>query len=153
MPGPEDFTPEELQVLRPLFLTSSREHLRDFDRALEILGGDPRDEGALESLHRSIHSVKGAALQLGILSIGSLAKAMEAVAKAVRQAGRALREDAARLLAESRQVLGAGLDAFERGEEVPVPPAGLLARLDSAAAAAASAPDSAGGGERGAMGG
>jgi len=132
MPGPEDFTEEELQVLRPLFASASRDHLAAFDQALGRLELDPGDPVQLELLHRSIHSVKGASFQMGIVPIGALAKAMEEVAKAARQAARAPADEVSRLLAESRQLLLSYLDAFERGEEVPAPPAGLLARLQAA---------------------
>ncbi len=135
MPGPEDFTEEELQVLRPLFASASRDHLAAFDQALGRLAADPADPVPLEVLHRSIHSVKGAAFQMGVIPIGALAKAVEEVAKAARQAGRAPTDEASRLLAESRQLLLAYLGAFERGEEIPAPPAGLLARLQAAACA------------------
>ena len=135
MPGPEDFTEEELQVLRPLFTSSNRDHLEAFGQALSGLERDPNDPAQLELLHRSIHSVKGAAFQLGIIHIGALARAMEEVAKAARLAARAPAGEESRLLAESRQLLLTYLDAFERREEVPAPPAGLLARLQAAARA------------------
>ncbi len=140
MPGPGDFTAEELQVLRPLFVGSAREHLEAFAGALGDLSRDPGNQEKLELLQRSIHSVKGAALQMGVLHVGALAKSMEEVAKAARQAGRAPAAREAGVLAESRQKLLAYLVAFERGEDAPEPPAELLGRLSEAARATA-APD------------
>jgi chemotaxis protein histidine kinase CheA len=140
MPGPGDFTAEELQILRPLFVSSAREHLEAFAGALRDLGGTPHDQEQLELLQRSVHSVKGAAFQLGAVHIGALAKAMEDVAKGARQAGCAPGEAESGLLAEGRQMLLAYLAAFERGEEDPEAPADLLGRLGEAARTAA-APD------------
>jgi chemotaxis protein histidine kinase CheA len=132
MPGPADFTAEELQVLIPLFVSSAREHLETFAGALGELTRDPKNPEKLELLQRSIHSVKGAAFQMGVIHVGALAKAMEAVAKSARQVGRAPEKQEAGLLAESRQMLLGYLSAFERGEEIPEPPADLLGRLDEA---------------------
>lgn len=135
MPGPSDFSTEELQVLKPLFVGSAREHLEAFAGALGDLARDPRNPQKLELLHRSIHSVKGAAFQMGVIHVGALAKAMEEVAKAARLIGCAPGIKEAGLLAESRQKLLVYLVAFERGEEAPEPPAELLERLSEAARA------------------
>jgi chemosensory pili system protein ChpA (sensor histidine kinase/response regulator) len=136
MPAQDGFTEEELQVLRPLFVSSGREHIERALRALEALGRDPGDAEQLELLHRSFHSLKGAAMQFGVLHLGVLAQAVEAVARSARGAGCLATPAIADLLAEGGRQLAAYLDAFEQGAGVPAPPAELMSRLQEAACAA-----------------
>jgi chemotaxis protein histidine kinase CheA len=73
------FTDEEMAMLRPVFLTSGREHLETMGRLAEALPASLPDGEESRDYHRAIHSLKGAALQMGFLQIGGLARLLERV--------------------------------------------------------------------------
>jgi chemotaxis protein histidine kinase CheA len=79
MPADGTFSAEEWAVLCPVFLESARGHLTAMHRDLAALTNDPADRAALKTLHRAVHSLKGASLQLGLLSIGQTAAQFEKV--------------------------------------------------------------------------
>lgn len=78
------FTPEEMAVVRNIFATSSAEYLSAFNESLSSIKALQYDDTVFEPLHRSVHSLKGAAMQLGFLPVGNLALAMETVIKKIR---------------------------------------------------------------------
>jgi len=93
------FSAEEMAMLLPLFTQSSSEYLGQFRAALGKVAAGMDEDPDREVLQRSVHSLKGAALQLGILHVGQLALAVEAVAKALRDAPQALEASETDLLA------------------------------------------------------
>jgi len=126
-----DMSPEDLEVLMPIFRASGEQRIVELRRTLEILGRAPDDEEALTLLHRAAHSLKGASLQLGLVRIGTLARAMEAAATASRSCPGGMPVDALPLLALCTDWLECQL----RGEETPggAPDAteGLMSALES----------------------
>ncbi len=135
MPGPNDFTEEEMQVLRPLFISSVRDYLATCKAKLAAIQDGDRGADQVEALHRGLHSIKGAAFQLGVVHVGALAKAMEAVVKQARQMGRAPAPEALAPLTEGLERLEDYIAAFEDGREPVEPPADLTSRLEAAAGA------------------
>ena len=130
MPEMSDFSPEELAVLMPLFISSARGYLEFFQDELAAVRAG-RGGHDLEPLHRSIHSLKGAALQLGLHPIGLLAKAMELVVKDARQRERVLPEDSYPLLEAAARHLSDLVGHVEREEDLEEAPANMLADLDA----------------------
>jgi chemotaxis protein histidine kinase CheA len=111
------FSPEEMQVLLPLFRTSGDEYIGTMRRVLGTLG-QPGERGeALTLFHRAAHSLKGAALQLGFVHIGILAQAMEAVASHARTWEGPLPPECAELFARGADCLEGYLDALEDPDE------------------------------------
>jgi chemotaxis protein histidine kinase CheA len=129
MPDASEFSSDEMRVLRRLFVTSGRDYLIRFRGALESMTREAASDETLELFHRSIHSLKGAALQLGLLHVGTLAKEMEGVAKAVRETQAALPDDGVALLTEGMVRLTDYLIDVEKETETAEPPADLLRRL------------------------
>ena len=78
------FTPEEAEMVSKIFATSSVEYLATFGEALVLMKEHEYTDTVLEPLHRSIHSLKGASMQLGFLQIGELSMAMEKLIKKAR---------------------------------------------------------------------
>ena len=128
-----EFTDEEMAILRPMFLKSGREYIRDFQAALDEVKTGPLDDATLEAMHRSIHSLKGAAMQLRVIHIGTLAQAMEAVAKTARAAGVAIPPEGVELLKEGIGRLLTYLDSLENDQGQVEPPGALLGRLEGVA--------------------
>ncbi len=126
MPDANDFSPEELQVLIPLFVSSGTNYLAVFRQNLELAREGRADEDSAEVLHRSIHSLKGAALQLQLAHIGSLAKAMEEVVKTSRHTGHDLPADGIARLEKGADQLTEYIQALGGGEDPSPPPADMI---------------------------
>ena len=134
------FTPEEAETVRKIFATSSAEYLSEFKQALTRLKQEEYADTVLEPLHRSIHSLKGAAMQLGFLSVGELALSIERLVKKVREYNPASIDYAAllRLLEAGEKRLLVLLDQISNNDEVSETSAGedagtsadLIAELD-----------------------
>ncbi len=87
MAGKDSFTPEEWAIVRPVFLQSVRGHLDTIRTGLTIWTTGGASPERLRELHRSMHSLKGAALQLGFEHLGETARLLEQV---LRQANESL---------------------------------------------------------------
>ena len=59
----------ELEQVRQTFITESRELLQEMESALLTLEADPEDQGAINSLFRSAHTIKGSSGVLGIHTV------------------------------------------------------------------------------------
>ncbi len=129
-----EFSEEEMQVLLPLFLQSGKEYVSKAREIVERLRSGDAGPEDLELLHRTFHSAKGAALQIGFVHIGSLAKAMETVAAAMRSSWSSADEEVLSHLIEGLGVLEAYLQDLEAGRGSGTPPADLLGSLDEDAA-------------------
>ncbi len=125
------FSEEDMAILGPLFIQSSREYLTEFRMALKNLDTPDDDDSTREILHRAVHSLKGAALQLGIVHIGQLALAVEGVAKALRYSSLPLDPDGRDLMSESADRLEAFIAGFENEDSPQDPPADLLSQLEA----------------------
>ncbi|MCK4414640.1 MAG: Hpt domain-containing protein [Candidatus Eisenbacteria sp.] len=118
------FTEQEMAMLRPVFLTSGREHLETMGRLQGELPGLVPDGDALKQFHRAIHSLKGAALQMGFLQIGGLAGLLERVVLVLQES---MPDDDGRwqtLLQQGHTALDTALTATE--QETGFTPAGEL---------------------------
>lgn len=122
---------EEIKMLCRLFVSSGRGYLTESLEALDELQTSGASEKMLESLHRSIHSLKGAALQMGITHVGSLALAIEKVVEATRRTGDTLSHEGIDILRDGVERLNKYLDCFEAEEECAEPPADLMNRLQA----------------------
>lgn len=123
-----DFSSEEMEVLREIFLASSSEYLARAGTVLEAWTVAGIEEPRLKDLHRAIHSVKGAALQLGYLPIGTLARSVELVLLAAL-AGRPAGWDRREAVAQGCAALGAQVEALRARAELAPPDPELLDRL------------------------
>jgi len=124
------FTPEDMQVLLPLFRTSGDEYIATMRQNLETLGQPKRRGEGLTSFHRAAHSLKGAALQLGFVHIGTLAQAMEVVAGQARTWEGELPPECAELFARGADCLECYLDALEDPGECDRADGDLLHELE-----------------------
>ncbi len=125
------FSEEDMAVLGPLFIQSSREYLTEFRTAMERIDRSDEDDSTRETLHRAVHSLKGAALQLGIVHIGQLALAVEGVAKALRYCSQELDPQGRDLMSQSADRLEGFIAGFENEDPPQDPPADLLSQLEA----------------------
>ena len=82
------------QEMLDLFVQESSEHLQSLETDLIALESNPTDNDRLNSIFRSVHSIKGAAGFFGFDPIVKLAHVMESVMSLLRDAierGRARR--------------------------------------------------------------
>jgi len=129
MSSGNEFSAEELAFLRPIFMTSAREHLASIARISGELKETDAGDPAVEALHRSIHSLKGAALQIGFLQVGQTARMIEQVVLCARALGPGAPAGWLALVQRGVPVLTDLLDAIERDEEREQD-AGLLLALE-----------------------
>lgn len=128
------FTAEEMRVLLPLFLDSGREYVVQLREGLLRLRNLPSDEQTLRVMHRAVHSLKGAALQLGFAEIGHLASCIEDALEGIQEGDRAAAgvvdavDEGARALTEQLDAAeseiaprGASPDLLDRLTAIAVP--------------------------------
>lgn len=128
---PGDMAPEDLEILMPIFRASGEQRISELRRTLDILGRDPDDAEALTLFHRAAHSLKGASLQLGLVKVGTLARAMEAAATASATCPGGMPVDALPLMALCTDWLECQLRGAEVLDGVPDAAEGLLSALES----------------------
>ncbi len=131
--GSNGFSAEEMVILRKLFFDSANQYLDTFIEELSKIENGDTSEDVLDTLHRSIHSLKGAAMQLGFLPIGSLSLAMEVLAKKMNEGSWNEGEmaKAVILLHEGEQRIRDNLGHVIEEKELSELPADLIRRLDS----------------------
>ena len=127
-------SPEVDQSLLQEFLVEAREQLQNGEAALLVLDSDPDDLQALETLFRSLHSIKGTSAFLGIEHATELAHHAESLLGKVRAGSLACTAELSNLIFRAIDTLDAMLVAIEqrREGEVPIVPEGyreLLADL------------------------
>ncbi len=142
------FSDGEMKVLMPIFQASGREYLRVMEKTLSELhefGVDalPGEE-SLAGLHRAAHSLKGAALQMGFLHIGGLARAMEQVILAVKECGIPCAASWIDPLTRAARNLDVHLQSVDRGTESPAPDGDLVQELEGLATEIAASAESQG---------
>ncbi|MFD2452836.1 Hpt domain-containing protein [Ideonella paludis] len=99
--------------MREVFIEEAREVLALARESLQTLSAQPRDLGAMTSLRRTFHTLKGSARMVGLADLGEAAWAYEQLlnarlAEAVIEADAVMREFAARAVAD----LSAWVDAI-----------------------------------------
>ena len=129
------FTAEEMKVLLPLFLDTGRQYVAQLREGLLRLRNLPNHEETLSEMHRAVHSLKGAALQLGYDKVGSLANNLEDAIEGIQEAG-AITPAGVESIDEGAQLLTEQLAAVESQTAARAPSADLLARLAKIAAPA-----------------
>lgn len=141
-----EFSPDALlspdvdRALLQEFLVEAREQLQSGEAALLVLDSDPRDLQALETLFRSLHSIKGTSAFLGIEPATELAHHAETLLGKVRAGSLACSAELSNLIFRAIDTLDAMIVAIEqmREGEVPMVPAGyreLLVELRDGPAA------------------
>jgi chemotaxis protein histidine kinase CheA len=130
----EGFGPEEMKLLREIFLTSSGEYLATIGSVLSAWRDGAIDEASLRDSHRAVHSIKGAALQIGYVPIGGLAKAMEAVILAGLRLGAESASEWLPLIERGADALAAQLAAVREESEIEPTDPGLMSEFDRVAA-------------------
>jgi len=125
------FTPDQMIALRKLFYESGSGYLDLFLEELDKIESQDRSDAVLETLHRSIHSLKGAALQLDYLPAGNLALAMERMVKQIRDSDceSSSMSEVVSLLREGEKRIRLYLDNIIKDEEMDESPVDLLRRF------------------------
>ena len=92
---------------RDLFVSESRDHLTAIEHALVRLEADPGQQDQVDSLFRSVHTIKGMAGAMGYAPVAELSHAIESRLEAIRAGANAMDRDTLDLLFE-------GADALEQ---------------------------------------
>lgn len=121
------------QEMLDLFVQESSEHLQSLESDLIALESNPADNDRLNSIFRSVHSIKGAAGFFGYEPIVKLAHVMESVMSLLRDGVLQADESMVSLLISTSDKLNLMLANPDRAVEVPCASeaAGLQAILDA----------------------
>lgn len=121
------------QEMLDLFVQESSEHLQSLETDLIALESNPTDSDRLNSIFRSVHSIKGAAGFFGFDPIVKLAHVMESVMSLLRDAILQADESMVSLLISTADKLNLMLANPDRAAEIPCASeaAGLQAILDA----------------------
>lgn len=121
------------QEMLDLFVQESSEHLQSLETDLIALESNPADSARLNSIFRSVHSIKGAAGFFGFDPIVQLAHVMESVMSLLRDAVLQADESMVSLLISTSDKLNLMLANPDRAAEIPCAneAAGLRAILDA----------------------
>lgn len=79
-----DLSKEEMMEVMAVFKGESEEHLATLQEKMKELETSPSSPGALEILHRTSHSMKGAARMMGLTPIEEIGRALEDGFKAAK---------------------------------------------------------------------
>ena len=122
------------QEMFDLFVQESSEHLQSLETDLIALEANPTDSDRLNSIFRSVHSIKGAAGFFGFDPIVKLAHVMESVMSLLRDAILQADESMVSLLISTSDKLNLMLANPDRASDIPCSSeaAGLQAILDAA---------------------
>lgn len=114
-----------------LFVSESRDHLQRCNELLLAWERAPTEAAPVPELFRALHSIKGSAATLGLGEVAGLAHAAEHLLDAIRSGAVGGSAEVVQVLFRSVDLLGAGVEAVERGEQAPAAPdlIGELTRL------------------------
>ena len=149
------------QEMLDLFVQESSEHLQTLETDLIALESNPEDSALLNSIFRSVHSIKGASGFFGFDPIVKLAHVMESVMSLLRDGTIGADQAMVSLLISTSDKLNLMLAQADRAAEIPCedeiaglqaildgtplqghkPPASIAAKPSAPAAPAAAAPD------------
>jgi two-component system, chemotaxis family, sensor kinase CheA len=100
---------------RDIYFTEGREMLDQMEASLLSLEKNPGDDETINSLFRSIHTIKGSSGMFGFDEIGKFTHVVENVLERMRKGALELSPDLSALLFECHDFLGELLDYYEKG--------------------------------------
>jgi chemotaxis protein histidine kinase CheA len=80
-----EFSKEEMMEIMTVFKAESAENLVIFNDKMKEIEKNPSNPSAIELLHRTSHSIKGAARMLGLTPIENIGRALEDGFKAAKE--------------------------------------------------------------------
>jgi two-component system chemotaxis sensor kinase CheA len=104
----------EFEAYRGLFVAESRENHENLVKNLLILEKGS-DQGAIDEIFRSVHTLKGASASMGFADMERLCHAMEDIFQLIRSGSAAMSEDLENLLLGCSDVLEQMIDEVEAG--------------------------------------
>ncbi len=113
------------------FLLESEDLLQNLDEALLSMESDGAAADSLDVAMRALHTIKGNASFLGLTAIVTLAHAGESALEAARDDGAGLASELISALFQASESLRTSLARLQRGEELQLPDAALLDRLQT----------------------
>lgn len=123
---------EELMEVMAVFNEESRELIQAFDSKMTDLKANPASASALEVLHRTSHSLKGAARMLGLTPIEQIGYKLEMGFKSAKDGALSVTPDHIEIISEAVgfiKKLTEKLTAEGTTEGIDI--SGILARLDT----------------------
>ncbi|MBF0200008.1 MAG: hybrid sensor histidine kinase/response regulator [Desulfamplus sp.] len=115
------------------FVEDARDHVKSMNLGLIELEKNPRDEGMLNNVFRSAHSIKGASRMMKFIGISDFAHSLEDLFDALRNSRISWSPSLKNLLYEGVDALSSMLSAVsESGSPEPEPPEELMERLTKA---------------------
>ncbi len=131
--------PERDPELVQIFLEEGQDILDATDEVLRRWRGSPEDTSVVESLQRSLHTLKGSSRMAGLQEVGDLSHRLESLFQAVVQERVSASEGMLDLVNEAYDALVVMLDRVRAGQSI-APARDLIARLEILARGEAGVP-------------
>ena len=119
----------DMSQYKNLFLSESREYLRAISEQVVTLEQSPTEKGAIDSLFRGAHSLKGMAASMEFGDVVTVAHGMEDLMVRVREGGLPFDAGVADLLLEGVDLIDLLLNDVEADRETTPPPGDYAQRL------------------------
>ncbi|HBA87103.1 MAG TPA: chemotaxis protein CheA [Geobacter sp.] len=119
----------DMTQYKALFLSESREYLRAISEQVVALEQSPSEPGAVDTLFRGAHSLKGMAASMEYGEVVVVAHSMEDLMARVRDGGLKFEAGVADLLLEGVDLIDAMLNDVEADRPVTPPPGDYAQRL------------------------
>ncbi len=123
---------EELMEVMAVFNEESRELLQAFDSKMADLKANPAGASALEALHRTSHSLKGAARMLGLTPIEQIGFKLEMGFKSAKDGSLSITPDHIAVIVEAVGYIKKLTDKLTaEGSTEGIDISGILTKLDA----------------------
>ena len=132
------------QSLLADFADETREHLEELESSLLRLESDPEDRELLNTIFRSMHTIKGASEYLGFERIARLSHRLENLLDLFREGSLTADKVAVDLLIDSRDRMGDLISQVEASGQESAPIDDLLERIESVSAGSSDGGDAGG---------
>lgn len=126
-----EFSKEEMMEIMTVFKAESAENLVIFNDKMKEIEKNPSNPSAIELLHRTSHSIKGAARMLGLTPIENIGRALEDGFKAAKEGKPVLTPATIAIVNEAIAFISQLIDKLEKeGTMDGIDISGIQAKLE-----------------------
>jgi len=118
----------DLSKYLDLFVSESRNHIKNFDELIVSLEKDDNDPAVINELFRHMHSLKGMAATMQFDPVSNLAHLLEDLLDKIRDNQHSFKAETADLLLEGNDILSAMITSIENSDNSQMPDCTSLAK-------------------------
>ncbi|HEM56061.1 MAG TPA: chemotaxis protein CheA [Thermodesulfobium narugense] len=122
----------DVNEYRSVFLEETRELIDQFEKSLLELEKDPNNSGAIQSLFRAAHTIKGSSASLGFDSLAKFTHSLESLMDMVRNSKIALNQNIINILFKGLDYIQEAVDDIEEGHNGDIDYTDLIEMIEKA---------------------